>query len=89
MSEIKARLFDRIFGIVGWFECNGILHIERSTGGYSGHWIAHPFCNKRLKDWVSFEEVQYAKTDVVCEECFNRFLKLTVADKDSKGAPTQ
>ena len=69
MIEAKTLIFDKLFGEVDhWFEAENVLHIG-STTGKSCHWVAHPFCGKRIKGWIGFGEIQYAKTNTVCEKC--------------------
>ena len=52
-----------------WFECKGVLHIGMTTGK-PGHWVAHPLCGKKLRRWIGFGEIKYAKTDEICDLCF-------------------
>ncbi len=81
---LQNRIFAELFEKAGWYECKGILHIERVTTGKPGHWIAHPLCNKRLKDWVGFEEIKYARAAVVCEKCLKLYITSFIEAKKTE-----
>ena len=68
MSDSVAHIFNKLFEKITWLECKGILHVG-STTGKPGHWVAHPLCRRKLRNWVGFSEIQYAKTDKVCDVC--------------------
>ena len=88
MIELKNRIFDRIFEKAEYYEAGGMLHIAspKGTTGKPCHWIAHPLCNRRLKGWIGFSDIQYAKTEVLCEECFHlHLIVLTNSSKESNG----
>lgn len=56
--------------LIGWFETKGKLHLGDSFGK-PGKWTAHALCNKRLRKWIGFKELKYAKNPKadVCIEC--------------------
>ena len=63
------KIDDILQNVDQWFEDRGVLHIGTTTGK-PGHWIAHPLCGKRLKKWIGFAELKYAKTNEICDLCF-------------------
>ncbi len=82
MSEVATHIFNKLFEKAEWFECKGVLHIG-STTGTPGHWTAHPLCHKRLAKWIGFNEIQYAKSDQVCEVCVLIYLATQVGKSSS------
>ncbi len=76
MSYITATehfIYERLLKGAEFFEEKGMIHIGTTTGK-PGHWTAHPYCQRRLRKWIGFGELKYAKTDIICELCFLLFM---------------
>lgn len=69
MSSREDYLYKQLFEGADYFECNNMIHIG-STTGTPCKWTAHPYCGKRLRKWVGFSELHYAKTSFICDTCF-------------------
>lgn len=81
MNDWKEHLLDKLFeGMEHFYESKGVLHFGYDTTGKPGHWIAHPFCGKKLIKWVGFGEIHLSKTDNICPTC----LLIYAADQVSK-----
>lgn len=79
----KEQILDKIFhDVKHFYECKGVLHFGSDTTGKPGHWTAHPFCGKRLIDWIGFSEILYSKTANICPTC----LLIYAANQVSKKA---
>jgi hypothetical protein len=70
MSSREDYLFKQLFEGASYFECNNLLHIGTTTSVKIGQNVAHPLCGRRLRKWIGFNELQYAKTSFVCDTCF-------------------
>lgn len=81
MSSREEYLYKRIFDGAGYYECNGTLHIGTTTSPKIGHNVAHPLCGRRLRKWVGFGELQYAKSSFICDTCFLLYAITKLADK--------
>jgi hypothetical protein len=66
----KEQMLNKIFrDVKHYYESNNVLHFGHDTTGKPIQWTAHPFCGKRLRKWVGFSEMQYSKTEEVCNVC--------------------
>jgi hypothetical protein len=81
MSSREEYLFKELYDGALWLEYNGILHIDGYITGKPGHWVAHPLCGKRLRHYIGFGELKYAKTSFVCKTCFLLYAIKTLSNK--------
>lgn len=87
MSSLKEQVFDEVFrDVKHWYECKDVLLFGFSLTGKPGHWIAKPFCGKRLVHWMGFSEIQYSKTVKICPSCLLVYAVNQVANLKKKGS---
>jgi hypothetical protein len=80
MSSREEYLAKHLFEKAEWFEEKEVLHIGTTTGKPC-HWTAHPLCGKRLRKWVGFDDLKYAKSNFFCDRCLLLFAITQLANK--------
>jgi hypothetical protein len=81
MSTREKYLYDRLFEGAGYFDCNNILHIGTTTSVKIGQNVAHPLCGRRLRKWIGFNDLMYAKSSCYCDTCFLLYAITKLANK--------
>jgi hypothetical protein len=83
MSSREAYLYQRIYEGAEYFECKNLLHIGHTTTVKIGQNVAHPLCGKRLRNWIGFNDLLYAKSNFICDTCFLLYAIKTLGNKIS------
>jgi hypothetical protein len=81
MNIKEEYLYKQLFENAEYFECNNLLHIGHTTTVKIGQNVAHPLCGRRLRKWVGFNELMYAKSSFYCDTCFLLYAILQLGKK--------
>ena len=81
MSSREEYLYKQLFEGAEYFECKNLLHIGHTTTVKIGQNVAHPLCGRRLRNWVGFNELRYAKSSFYCDTCFLLYAILQLGKK--------
>jgi hypothetical protein len=84
MSSREAYLYQQLYEGAEYFECNNLLHIGHTTTVKIGQNVAHPLCGRRLRNWIGFNDLLYAKSNCYCDTCFLLYAISKLGDKIKK-----
>lgn len=73
MTDAESYFFKKIFDGASWYESKGLIHIGFTTGK-PGHWVVHPLCGRRLRNWLGFSDLSSSRAHSFCDDCLLFFM---------------